>query len=275
MFFQEGHYYSPVVNVDEVKVRENEIWQRDPPTSLPGIDLNENAQLALIKSFTKFYPEIPFPDNKNEKHRYYFKNDLFSYSDAIFLYSMIRHYSPTRIIEVGSGFSSAAMLDTLQILDRSQTKLTFIEPYAERLHSLLTDNDRQKVNIIEKRLQTVDSTYFEQLSENDILFIDSTHIAKTGSDVNYLLFEILPSLKKGVLIHFHDIFYPFEYPKDWVLSGRSWNEDYFLRSFLMYNNSFEIILFSHFIHMKHGDCLSQMPDCYKNSGGSFWIRKVV
>jgi predicted O-methyltransferase YrrM len=274
MFFPEGHYYSPVVNVDEVKARENEIWQRDSPTSLPGIDLNENAQLALIKSFTKFYPEIPFHDDKNDQHRYYFKNDFFSYSDAIFLYSIIRHYNPARIIEVGSGFSSAVMLDTIQLLNKSQTKLSFIEPYAERLHSLITNHDRQQVKIIEKGLQTIDISFFEKLSENDILFIDSTHVVKTGSDVNYLIFEILPSLKKGVLIHFHDVFYPFEYPKNWVLSGRSWNEDYFLRSFLMYNNSFEIILFSHFIHLKHRDFLSQMPDCYKNTGGSFWIRKI-
>lgn len=274
MCFPAGHYYSPVVNVDEIKLRENEIWKIDQPSTLPGIELNENAQLALINKFAKYYPEIPFLDDKSEQHRYYFRNDFYSYSDAIFLYSIIRHFNPTRIIEVGSGFSSAVMLDTLQLLNRSETKMTFIEPFAERLHSLLTDNDRQKASIIEKGLQTIDITFFEQLCENDILFIDSTHVAKTGSDVNYLLFEIIPTLKKGVLIHFHDVFYPFEYPKDWVLSGRSWNEDYFLRSFLMYNNSFEIILFSHFIHLKHGDCLSQMPDCYKNSGGSFWIRKV-
>ncbi len=125
-----------------------------------------------------------------------------------------------------------------------------------------------------RRHTQIEISFFEQLHENDILFIDSTHVAKTGSDVNYLIFEILPSLNKGVLIHFHDVFYPFEYPKEWVLSGRSWNEDYMLRSFLIYNDNFKIVLFPHFIHQQYGEYLANMPNCYKNSGGSFWIQKV-
>src|SRR5690606_33895195 len=101
----------------------------------------------------------------------------------------------------------------------------------------------------------------------DILFVDSSHVLKTGSDVNHLLFQILPILKKGVLVHFHDIFYPFEYPKEWILSGRSWNEIYALRAFLTYNSNFKILLFSHFIHKKHSLAFGKMPLAYKNWGG--------
>src|SRR5205814_62343 len=114
---------------------------------------------------------------------------------------------------------------------------------------------------------------FEKLNSGDILFVDSTHVVKTGNDVNYILFEIIPRLKSGVLIHFHDIFYPFEYPKDWVFMGRNWNEDYFLKAFLMYNNEFEIILFSDYLHKHHKEIFKEMPLCYKNSGGNLWIRK--
>jgi len=274
MCFPAGHYYSPVVNVDEIKQREHEIWKTISPSTLPGIDLNVSAQLKLVKEFTKTYQEIPFPESKNEKFRYYYENPFFSYSDGIFLYSFIRHFKPSRIIEIGSGFSSALILDTLQCLNRPQIKVSFIEPYPDRLYSLITEKDKQQVTIFEKNLQQIEISFFQQLHENDILFVDSTHVAKTGSDVNYLVFEILPSLKKGVLIHFHDIFYPFEYPKDWVFGGRSWNEDYMLRSFLMYNDNFKIMLSPHFIYQQHNQSLANMPNCYKNSGGSIWIQKV-
>src|SRR5690606_8620162 len=109
---------------------------------------------------------------------------------------------------------------------------------------------------------------FEELNAGDMLFIDSTHVAKTGSDVNYILFEILPRLKSGVLIHFHDIFYPFEYPRDWVFNGRNWNEVYFLKAFLMYNTTFEIKLFSHYLHKHHPNVFEAMPLCYRNHGGN-------
>src|SRR5690606_22964232 len=115
--------------------------------------------------------------------------------------------------------------------------------------------------------------FFDRLEADDILFIDSTHVAKTGSDVNYILFEILPRLKSGVLIHFHDVFYPFEYPRDWVFAGRNWNEDYLLRAFLMYNPAFEIILFSHYLHKHHPDAFAAIPLCYNNRGGNLWIVK--
>ncbi len=99
-------------------------------------------------------------------------------------------------------------------------------------------------------------------------------MSKTGSDVNYILFDILPILNKGVFIHFHDIFYPFEYPKKWVYEGRNWNEDYILKAFLMYNSEFKIRLFSHYLHELHKDTFKDMPLCYKNTGGNIWLEKI-
>jgi hypothetical protein len=118
---------------------------------------------------------------------------------------------------------------------------------------------------------------FDQLNENDILFIDSTHVSKTNSDVNKILFEILPRLKRGVLIHFHDIFYPFEYPKEWVLqwNGFGWNEDYILKAFLMYNNQFKIVMFNTFLEHFHKEWFKEnMPLCLENEGGSIWLQKT-
>jgi len=88
-----------------------------------------------------------------------------------------------------------------------------------------------------------------------------------------VLNQILPRLKEGVLIHFHDVLYPFEYPKEWVFQGRNWNEDYILRAFLLYNSKFEILLFSDYIHKHHKEAFVDMPLTYKNSGGNLWIEK--
>ena len=189
---------------------------------------------------------------------------------------MIRYFHPRRIIEIGAGFSSAAMLDSTDVLGFQNTIFTFIEPDPARLKSLLRKEDYLRCTIIENNLENVDNAMFEELTENDILFIDSSHVCKTGSDVHKVFFEILPKINSKVLIHFHDIFFPFEYPKPWVLDWNSfgWNEDYFLRAFLMYNTNFEIVFFNTFLEHFHKErFMTTMPDCLKHQGGSLWIRK--
>jgi hypothetical protein len=125
-------------------------------------------------------------------------------------------------------------------------------------------------------VQDVDVAIFEQLDHGDVLFIDSTHVLKTGSDVCHELFSVLPALKAGVLIQFHDVFWPFEYPEDWVLrDNRSWNEIYALRAFLSYNTNFEILFFNDYFCTWHRDQVQHdYPAMLKNTGGSLWLRKV-
>lgn len=268
-----GHYYSSIISIDDVKEREIEIWEKAVFDGISGIELQTENQIKLINSFNKYYDELPFTSQKQTKSRYYFENGFYSYTDGIVLYSMIRHFRPKRIIEIGSGFSSALMLDTNDFFFDKQIDLTFIEPYPERLLSLLNDNDKKNTTIIQSDVQKVPLNKFTKLNAGDILFVDSTHVVKTGSDVNYILFEVLPNLQSGVLIHFHDVFYPFEYPKEWVFMGRNWNEDYFLKSFLMYNNKFEIKLFSEYLHRLHPHAFKNMPLTYKNFGANLWIEK--
>jgi hypothetical protein len=156
------------------------------------------------------------------------------------------------------------------------TAFTFIDPDTATLDALLRPADRARVNVMRARLQDVPLTTFDSLAANDILFIDSTHVSKTGSDVNRILFEILPRLASGVHIHFHDVFYPFEYPKEWVYEGRAWNEDYILRAFLEFNDSFEIVLFGTWLARFHRELLDElMPMTRENPGGSLWLRKTA
>jgi len=273
-FAAPGHFYSPIPSLAEIG-RDAPRLFGDPPRALPGINLNEEKQLALLEKIKRYYSELPFPVRMSPECRYYYENPMYSYSDAIFLYGMIRHAKPKRIIEVGSGFSSCVILDTAQLFLDGKVECTFIEPYPDRLLSLLRPDDPNRVEILIQRVQDVSVEVFTKLDMNDILFIDSSHVAKTGSDVNYLLGEVLPRLRPGVYVHVHDIFYPFEYPEDWIRNGRSWNEAYALRAFLTFNETFEIMLFNTFLERFHREMFEgEMPLCLRNEGGSIWLRRV-
>jgi len=272
-FVPAGHYYSPIPSADAI--REHAARSHAAPTAeLPGISLNERRQLELLDALKSYYQELPFPELKTAARRYFFENPAYSYSDAICLYGMIRHVRPRRIIEVGSGFSSCVMLDTNELFFDNKIECTFIDPYPERLLSLIRKDDHTRIAIVPKRVQDVDSGRFRELAANDILFIDSTHVAKVGSDVNHIIGNILPALRPGVYVHFHDIFYPFEYPLEWLEEGRVWTEAYLLRAFLAFNSVYDIVLFNTFLERFYRDEFVQdMPLCLKNEGGSIWLRR--
>jgi predicted O-methyltransferase YrrM len=270
-----GHFYSPYPSIEELKLKEKQIFESFP-TEIPGIDINESEQLALFEQFKQYYKELPFDTLPKEGLRFFFEGDVrgYGYSDAVVLYSMIRHLQPKRIIEIGSGKSSCVTLDTNELFFGHSISCTFIDPYPKKLYSLIKEGDLDRIEVLSKKLQEVELSRFEELSAGDILFIDSTHVSKVNSDVNYIFFEILPALSSGVYIHFHDIFYPFEYPKKWVYSGIAWNEDYILRAFLQYNNAFKIVFFNHFLaHFYEQKMRDEMPLCLKQAG-SIWIKKL-
>jgi predicted O-methyltransferase YrrM len=272
-WFPSGHFYSPIPSLEEVRKREEKIFFNIPKEIL-GIDLNVKRQLQLLHAFKKYYDEMPFGIDKKKGLRFFFKNPSYSLSDAIFLYCMIRYTKPKRIIEIGSGFSSCIILDTNELFFDNSIKCTFIDPYPQLLLSLIKDTDLTRAEIIEQNLQDVEGDIFSELSDSDILFIDSTHVSKIDSDVNHIFFKILPRLNYGAYIHFHDIFYPFEYPKEWVYEGLAWNEAYLLRAFLQYNSEFKIQFFNTYLDGFYSDTFSdRMPTPLKYVGASIWLRK--
>jgi len=273
--FPPGHFYSPILDSSQAATDSSLTLEQ---VASANILFNLEAQSSLLFSaeFKKIYEMLPFSDKNNGTQRYFYENPAYSYSDGIFLFYFLNKFKPKRIIEVGSGYSSALILDTNASYLKNDLEITFIEPYPDLLLSLMTQEDKQKAQIIDKNLQDVPLSRFSCLAENDILFIDSTHVAKSGSDVNYIFSEILPSLNNGVLIHFHDIFHTFEYPKNWLEEGRNWNEIYMLRSFMQYNSHFEIVMFNNLLNsVFENEIESQYPLMCKNKGGSIWIRKVA
>jgi predicted O-methyltransferase YrrM len=271
-FFPAGHFYSPLPSRTEI----TEAFARGgfgPPFA--DVDLNEAQQFARLERFAEWYPEQPFPEKATPGWRYHLDNPSYGHYDAIMLYGMLREARPRRIIEVGSGFSSAAMLDLNERVLGGNVHLTFIDPDMIRLRRLLRQDDHTRVSLIEKRVQEVPLETFASLGENDLLFIDSSHVSKIGSDVNRLYFDVLPVLAPGVLIHIHDVAGNLEYPRDWFEEGRAWNEQYLLRAFLMNNRDYRIELFTAWLwNIKHQLISERMPMCARGGGGQMWLRKL-
>jgi predicted O-methyltransferase YrrM len=272
-FFPPGHFYSPLPSREEVAA----VFARGgfgPP--FPGVDLNEVGQGSRLERFARFYGEQPYPEQAVEGRRYFLDNPSYGHFDAIMLWAMLREAQPKRIIEVGSGFSSAAMLDARDHGGIGTPEFTFIDPDMARLRPLLRRGDEGRVTLIEKIVQDVPLETFAALGENDVLFIDSSHVSKIGSDVNRLFFDVLPTLAPGVIIHIHDVAGNLEYPREWLEEGRAWNEQYLLRAFLMNNASYRIELFTGWLfNTRHAWFREHMPLCARGGGGQIWLRKVA
>lgn len=267
-----GHYYSPIPDLDDVRAREARIFDRSEP-ELPGIDLRPDDQLALLPEFARLYGEQPFADEPVDGLRYGFANNYFGHGDGLALYAMLRHLQPKRLVEVGSGWSSALALDVNDRFLDGAMQCTFLEPYPARLHELLRPSDKDSARIVEKPLHAVPDDVFADLDAGDLLFIDSTHVSRVGSDVNRLFLEIVPSLPAGVHVHVHDIFWPFEYPEAWVYEGRAWNEGYLLRALLIGNGGLRVTWFNDYLGRFHSDAVTAaMPLWRRNPGGSVYLR---
>lgn len=270
-----GHYYSPLPDISEIQSRADSLFRTEVDLG-PSIDLRPEMQRSLLTELASYYGDFKWPEQPSNGFRFHLQQTVFCHGDAVILHAMLRHFKPKRIIEAGSGFTSALMLDTDERFLGRQIHFTFIEPFPDRLLSLLRGDDREKCEIIAAQLQTVPLTVFQQLEANDILFLDSTHVSKIGSDVNRIVFDILPVLKPGVLVHFHDVLWPFEYPLRWIVEGKAWNEAYLLRAFLQYNAHFEIVLLNSFVgNAFSGFMQANMPAFLKEPGGSLWLRKVA
>ena len=199
-----GHFYSPIPDLAEVKRREAKIFA--PSNELYGIDLSSSKQLNLLNEIVALLPEAPWANEQRAGLLYQYQNLFFGPGDGLALYGLMRTMKPSKIIEVGSGWSSALMLDVNKQFFDNSIHLTFIEPNPERL---LEVTKGVSVEFRREFIQEVPLSTYDGLSENDILFIDTSHVSKVGSDVNFIIFDILPRLSSGVLVHFHDIFFPF------------------------------------------------------------------
>lgn len=272
--FADGHFYSPVVNTEEIGVDATRIWPVAP--AVAGIDFNDvEQQRWLTEILPRHLPDYDYPDDLPAgaaESVFYTRNSQFSWLDSRALFAALREMKPRRMIEVGSGFSSLLTADVNHRFHGGRLDMTCIEPYPR---SFLRGGIPGLTRLIEARVQDVPLETFASLESGDVLFIDSSHVAKTGSDVNYIYFEILPRLRPGVLIHVHDIFLPGDYPKDWVVNlGIHWNEQYLLRALLIDSHGFEVLFGSAYVLERYPDLLRQALGGSLFGGGSIWLRRT-
>jgi predicted O-methyltransferase YrrM len=202
---------------------------------------------------------------------------MFGPVDAEILYSMIRHFKPKNIFEIGSGFTTFLMARAV-LKNKNEghdCKLISHDPYS---NEIIKQKFPGFSELKDRKVEEADLNEFLELEANDLLFIDSSHALRIGGDVWFEYLKILPRLKPGVIIHIHDIFLPAEYPREWVLKYfRFWNEQYLLQAFLTLNDSFEVLWAGHYVHSKFPEKLESAFNSYdrkKIGPVSFWIRRV-
>jgi hypothetical protein len=260
-FVPPGHWASPLSSPSDVARALH--WRKGSP---PGVEIASERQLSLARELAPVLEE-PFDGPRYSTGP---ENTMYLPADAAVYRAILRRLRPTQVLEVGSGYSTAIALDTA---DRHlpDLELRCVEPYPDRLLDLLEPGDR--VQLDRCLVQDLPLEEFETLRAGDVLFIDSTHVVKPGSDVVWLFLHVLPRLSPGVVVRLHDIFWPFEYPPEWLEERRDWNESYALQAFLTGNRDWEILLFSSWLWKHHPELVparlaAEVP-------GNIWLRRVA
>ena len=270
-----GHFYSPVVDPAAVDVTRT--WPAGP--EIVGVDFDDAGHERILRElFPRHMSAYDYPERRDENAeaiQFFTQNPAFSWLDARTFFVFLREWRPLRLIEVGSGYSTLLAADVNRRFLDGRMEVTCVEPYPlPFLQAGVAGVNR----LIENKVQNVPMSEFTALGAGDVLFIDSSHVAKTDSDVNYLYFEVLPRLVPGVRVHIHDIFLPHDYPRDWVLKeNRSWNEQYLLRALLMHSNGFRTIFGCSYAFWRFPNLVREAlahPQGHAFAGGSFWIERV-
>ncbi len=257
-----SHFYFPV---PKLKSFQGKNWAACRPC--PGIDFRLEEQINRLHSdLLPYSEEWTFPELANgDAHKFHFNNGFFERIDAEIAYSFVRHRKPKRIIEIGSGNTTLVMATALRKnqAEGFKCELTSIEPYPA---PFLKDGLVGLTELIEKPVQQVPVDFFKSLRKGDILFIDSSHVVSMDSDVLYEILRIVPEVAPGVLIHFHDIFTPLDYPEKFVMTNLCfWGEQYMLESFLAFNSAFKVMWSSSAMQQYHADVLQSAFPAWKGS----------
>ena len=234
------HYDLPIP--DELDMT-GDFYERG--SGLVGVDMNDKDALALLENlFPRYVQEfrslIPTHRTNNPK-QFYLLNGAYMAIDSHVYYAFIRHFNPKKIIEIGAGYSTllAACAGAQNLKEKgSSPRLIAVDPYP---NELIKEGFPGLSQLIESKVQDVPLDLFTSLERGDILFIDSSHILRSGGDVQMEYLEILPRLSSGVIVHIHDVSLPRAYPRIYFETQHYWNEQYLLQSFLAFNSRFKVL----------------------------------
>jgi predicted O-methyltransferase YrrM len=235
------HFYQPIFDHRQVP---SSVWEGQH--DLPGLDFREDEQLTLLEGLGEFGHECGWPRSGRPEEGYFWENPMFGYTSACLLHAMVRTRRPARIVEIGAGMSTLVFLSALGA--NGAGTLVSVDPNPSSFLSALDVADHVIVN---SPVQEVSSSIFD---DADFVFVDSSHVVRTGGDVNTIYLDVLPRLRSGTTVHVHDVYLPFEYPKTYSERERSryfWNEQYILQAFLAMNDSYRIDLAGYWAQQMH------------------------
>lgn len=263
------HYYEPQFD------HRSSVAARTGERYLPAIDWNVEGQLAMLATFDCADELLDLPREQRSPMQFFLDNRQFGSGDAEYWYQLLRAVRPSRIVEIGSGNST---LMAIQALEKNRSddpgyscEHICIEPYE------MPWLEQVDVSVVREKVEDVDPSVFAALQQNDILFIDSSHMIRPGGDVLFEYLQLLPALDNGVIVHVHDIFSPRDYPASWLEEEvRFWNEQYLVEAFLSFNRSWRIVGALNYLKHNHYDELKLVaphlsPD---REPGSLYIQKI-
>lgn len=260
------HYHDPPVRPTTTDRR---------PRRLPGIDLRVEEQLALLERLRYGNELDAIPRRSDSPTAAYYDNPSFAPADSQIYHSLLRHFRPRRVVEVGGGQSTrfAAQALALNAADGNPGELVAIEPYeAPELEQL-------GATVVRRRVEDLGAEFFGNLESGDVLFVDSSHVPRAGGDVTFLLLDVLPTLRAGVLVHVHDVFTPRDYPAEWSRRRWFWSEQYVVEGLLTDNRRLEIELAVSFLLERYprefaAACPVPAVDAPGPTPASLWLRTV-
>ena len=264
------HYYEPLFNDAHL------LKDLKNTRELPGIDLNEEGQLKFIQKLiyqTEFSNFVETEESKPNLDSFKLANDSFESGDAEFLYNIVRHIKPKRIIEVGCGTSTKIIQHALKNNEAERSyraEHICVEPYEQPWLASFPN-----IKLVREKIELLDLKLFEELVSGDLLFIDSSHMVRPQGDVLHEYLTIIPSLNKGVYVHVHDIFTPHDYLEHWIKENVwFWNEQYVLEALLTGNESLEVVAALNFLKHKHYSDLHRVYPYLtpETEPGSFYFR---
>ncbi len=257
-------YYSPTFAADDVP---DQVWERRSP--MRGVQFDLDAQLALLREVAEQGVALGETD-------FCFANSFYEHVDAEVAYGMVRRARPRHVVELGSGFSSHALAAACEANRGGGAPVRYdvFDPFP-RAAAQLPAHGIDGVHTV--AAQDVGDEVFDSLGDGDILFVDTTHVVRTGGDVNRIVLDVLPALSVGVHVHFHDIWLPFEYHRDLTaILGFNWSEQYLLQAFLCGNSDYEVTLaLAALVRERPTDVRSLFPAWDGNTFPSaFWLRRT-
>lgn len=228
------HYYVPIPNLLELR-RQRERWAKRSP--MVGVHIDLDDQVATLRRMSAPYQQEFAGNNAYRRATTEGFGPGYGYIEAQALHAFLRATKPSQIIEVGSGVSTYCMLEAVKLNEGDTGRIgtiTCIEPFPSQWLQTAP------IQLIKYPVQNIELELFDKLGDGDLLFIDSSHTVRTGGDVNFLILEVLPRLNPGVFVHFHDIFFPYDYQRTADRTIFQWMETAMLHSFLINNEHVRI-----------------------------------